>query len=209
MQSTKQPMTSSRKKAPNSSADPLHSGNGAVGDPGRTTKSNADSVIPEPVAAASADHTAPRPEPNSNGTQPKPGQNAARQAFEQRIAKEADAIRNDLFPAIMANALGFDHGVEDAAAVKAYLERLVADAADPSDCVERMMLEQIGFAHFRIARLHRAAADAQQCDATKAYSAAASRLLAEFRRLVLALNVYRGKTPKAKVDVELKVAKTA
>jgi len=62
-------------------------------------------------------------------------------------------------------------------------------------------------AHYRIGVLHYRSADAETIDAGKIFSSAASRLLGEFRRLALALNTYRGKTPKTETDGELKVAK--
>jgi hypothetical protein len=72
-----------------------------------------------------------------------------------------------------------------------YLQTLLAEAGNPSDPIERMLIEQIALAHHNIGRLYSRAANTQHLDQSKAYYAAAVRLLAEFRRSVLAWKKYR------------------
>lgn len=73
----------------------------------------------------------------------------------------------------------------------AYLESLLRDAGATQDPVEQMLIEQIVFAHHAIGMLHKRAASAPELDQIEVYHAAAARLLAEFRRSVLALKKYR------------------
>lgn len=54
-----------------------------------------------------------------------------------------------------------------------------------------MLVEQIALAHHNIGRLHVQAARAETIQQANAYNSAAARLLAEFRRSVLALKSYR------------------
>ena len=77
----------------------------------------------------------------------------------------------------------------------AYLDQLVEEAGQPTDPIERMLIEQIAMAHHNIGRLYVRAASAETLDQVNVYNAAAARLLAEFRRAVLALKTYREPTP--------------
>ncbi len=64
-------------------------------------------------------------------------------------------------------------------------------------------------AHFRIAQVHVGAGAAKSAEAAKLYNAAAARLLGEFRRTALALQVLRGRSPGAEPRERLKVYKGA
>lgn len=93
-------------------------------------------------------------------------------------------------------SLCFDRivGMENVASPKAarrYVEQLLAEAKRTDDPIESMMIQQLIMAHHRIANLHVSAATAKKVDACETYSAMAQRLLAEFRRLALALREYR------------------
>jgi len=156
--------------------------------------------------AAPGSGAAPSPDPRSNGAASAPTLDATKQLHEQRIAEQAEKLRKSLFPVLTAEALGYTEIFEPAAYQK-FLERVVEDCGSPVDPIERMMIEQAALAHYRIATLHCRAAGTNEIDAAKVFSSAASRLLGEFRRLALALNTYRSKTPKTETDGELKVAK--
>jgi hypothetical protein len=72
-----------------------------------------------------------------------------------------------------------------------YMEQLLVDCGDTADPIERMLIEQIALAHHNIGRLHVQAARAESIQQANAYNSAAARLLAEFRRAILALKAYR------------------
>jgi len=147
----------------------------------------------------------PRPgEPHPS----QPGLNPDKHAAAQKVAQQAEVLRRTVFPALMADALGYAK-LFDSAAYKVYLERLVADAGNPTDPVEIMLLEQLALAHFRIGQLHVTASRAQGTEATKILSGATSRMLGEFRRTALALRAYRSRIPEGKSGSPLKLFKTA
>lgn len=159
-----------------------------------------------PASTGPGSGTVASPDPGSNGAVPTSSLDATKIIHDQRIAEQAAKLRKSLFPVLTAAALGYKEAFEPAAYEK-FLERVVEDCGSPSDPIERMLIEQITLAHYRIGVLHYRSADAETIDAGKIFSSAASRLLGEFRRLALALNTYRGKTPKTETDGELKVAK--
>lgn len=72
-----------------------------------------------------------------------------------------------------------------------YLRDLLTDAGQPSDPIERIMIEQLAMAHHKIGRLNRQSIEAKTIELSKAYDATAISLLTELRRLALALKEYR------------------
>ena len=74
---------------------------------------------------------------------------------------------------------------------QSYFEELLKECGQPTDPIERMMIEQVALAHHNVGRLLARAGHANALDETIAYNAAASRLAAEFRKTVLALREYR------------------
>lgn len=72
-----------------------------------------------------------------------------------------------------------------------YLSRLLAASGNPADPIERMMCEQLAFAHCRIGQLHANAACATSAQLEVAYTLAAAKLMAESRKTSLALKEYR------------------
>jgi hypothetical protein len=72
-----------------------------------------------------------------------------------------------------------------------YLAGYLRDAGDPGDPVERMLLEQLAWAHHVLGRLHVQAASRDNIEEVTALHAAAARLMGEFRRSALALKSYR------------------
>jgi hypothetical protein len=112
-----------------------------------------------------------------------------RHAVAQRAARQAEGIRTAVLPSCLASTLALSHF--DGQGYRTYLEDFVRDAGNPTDPIERVLLEQLGFAHLRVAQLHANAAQAGQVEAARVYTSAAARLLAELRRLALAVKGYR------------------
>jgi hypothetical protein len=79
-------------------------------------------------------------------------------------------------------------------AFREYMEKVLKDAGETSDPVEKMILEQITLAHHNIGRLFIRSAQDESPAQAKIYQDAATRLLGEFRQLVLALKKYRETT---------------
>jgi hypothetical protein len=146
--------------------------------------------------------------PGATTDRPAPALDEARHAAAQRAAYQADVMRETLFAALMAEALGYDNLFESKA-YKVFLQRLVDDAGAPSDPVAIMLLQQLATAHYRIAQLQVCAAKAKGLEATKIYNAAACRLLGEFRRTALGLRAYRIGGPEGKSQQRLKILKAA
>lgn len=137
-----------------------------------------------------------------------PGLDDARHAASQRAAYQADVLRHLVFPSFMAESLGLEDSIESRAYV-VYLRRLLQEAGNPTDPIERMMLEQLALAHLRIGQLHANAGKSKSTEACKIYTSGASRLLGEFRRTALALRVYQAHAPKLKSEAKLKILKIA
>ena len=115
-------------------------------------------------------------------------------------------LRDGFVPTCMATALSLN-GQFDATAFRSYLDRFLADAGGLHDPVERVLVEQMAFAHLRLADLHAQAATAKSVEATKGLTSAAARLLGKIRRVALALQIYRHETP-ATERANLRLAKT-
>jgi hypothetical protein len=104
--------------------------------------------------------------------------------------KQAVAIERTMMPSMVASALGMD-AYFNVAGYRAFLDKVRADAGNPTDPVEVMMLEQLVLAHFRSAQLQAQAGMADGLEEAKLYNAAAARLLSEFRLTALSLAAYR------------------
>jgi hypothetical protein len=76
-------------------------------------------------------------------------------------------------------------------AVQTFRDALLTDSGAPKDPVEVMLIEQIASAHLNIGSLQLKAANANSIEVAKAFGTLATGLLAEFRRLCLALQSYR------------------
>jgi hypothetical protein len=87
----------------------------------------------------------------------------------------------------------------DVPVFEVYLAGYLRDAGDPRDPVERMLLEQLAWAHHVLGRLHVQAGSRDNAEEATAFHAAAARLMGEFRRSALALKSYRqpAATPSA------------
>jgi hypothetical protein len=117
-------------------------------------------------------------------------------------------MRETLFPAMMADALGYE-GTYESAAYKIYLERFLEDAGKPADPVERMMLQQLALAHLRLGQLHADAGHSKSLEAAKVYNSVTARLWGEFRRTALALRAYRERVPDGRREAKLNLFKMA
>lgn len=155
----------------------------------------------------------PAPEPAANGPKapqsewglpPPAGLDAQKHAKAQRAAAKGESIRDGFVAAHMATALAMG-GQYDPADFQAYLESMKADLGDTADPIQAILIEQLAFAHLRLARLHVDATSAKSMEAHKILNAACSRLMGEIRRTALTLDVLRGKAPSTS---RLKLAQT-
>ena len=108
----------------------------------------------------------------------------------EKVGHQADLIRDAAFAALMASSVPIGKEVA-ASGFKVYLDRLREESGNPNDPIERMMIEQIAMAHFRIGQLHARAESAKTAEESKIFLGAAARLTSEFRRLALAVKQYR------------------
>jgi hypothetical protein len=118
------------------------------------------------------------------------GLDEARHAKAQHAAHGAEVLRQGVFPTMMASALNLDRFF-DSNADRIYLASVMRDLGDPKDPIERMLIEQLCMAHFRVAQLHGAAGQANGLEATKLLNTIAARMLGELRRTALSLKAYR------------------
>jgi hypothetical protein len=161
-------------------------------------------------AAAQNDRTRPRQsrEGNSATREGCPPGDQRKPTAAERAARQAEALRQAIIPACMAAALGLDRQVGPLG-YRAYLDQLLKDAGDPTDPVERMLLEQLALAHFRNAQLHADAGQARGVEAAKIYNSLAARMLGELRRTALALRLYQARLPEGQDQKKLKIYKMA
>ena len=76
-------------------------------------------------------------------------------------------------------------------AIKEAMEQIQAACGNPTDPVERMMVENLTLANHSIGRLMVKAATANNLEQAAMYQSSATKLLAEFRRLALSIKKYR------------------
>ena len=139
---------------------------------------------------------------------PQPGLDDERHRKSQESARHAEILRDGIFPALMASALKLEKFV-NTPAFKVFLDRLHEDAGRPTNPIARMMIEQLALAHYRIAQLQVQAAHAEGLEAAKIYNSMASRLLGEFRRSALALDLMTSWSSEPKSKAKLRVLKMA
>jgi hypothetical protein len=70
---------------------------------------------------------------------------------------------------------------------------MLEEAGNPTDPIERMLIEQLALAHFSIGQLRIRSCTTDMPKMSLAFSDSATRLLGEFRRCSLALEEYRSK----------------
>jgi len=107
------------------------------------------------------------------------------------LNQQAAVLQNAFFPNSMIGALALPEEKVAVTAVRIFLARFRRDAGEPADSVERLLLDQLAFAHLRVGQLHALAEEAPQLDFKKLYLHNAARLLAEIDKTVLTLIAYR------------------
>ncbi len=106
------------------------------------------------------------------------------------LNRQAAVLANALFPTQMLHALRLDDSVS-VTAVRLFLATFRRDAGEDQDAVEKLLLDQLALAHFKVGQLHAAAENAGSIDFKGMYLAAATRLLREISRTVETLVNYR------------------
>jgi hypothetical protein len=190
--------STAKKHSPDKAAAPRPGS--SQSDPQKETaaKTDASSATPSPGATKEA----------KSSPEGAAGLDAAQHAAAQRAAHQADGLRTCVIPALMASAFPALSQFS-AAGFKVHLERTLADLGNPTDPVERMMIEQLVLAHFRIAQLHVDAGYCKHAEGMKLYTTATARLLGEFRRTALALRAYGTTTPENRSEKSVKLFKAA
>jgi len=129
---------------------------------------------------------------------------------DEPTAEELAAVRNkkaNCLDRIMAGAyleatLGEASTTDPDAIVYVHLsEKILKEAGDPVDPIERMAVEMTALAYHKTGQLMAKAARAEHLHAIEIYNAAAAKMMGEFRRQLLALKEYRATagSPKLKV----------
>lgn len=90
---------------------------------------------------------------------------------------------------------------QDIREFKVYLEKLIKDAK-ATDVIERMLVEELAWAHHNVGRLLVRASLATDADEQKLLNAGAVRLMGEFRRCALAVPGYQAAKLRAKMTVK-------
>ena len=143
-------------------------------------------------ATEPSDLSTPTPPPRRRLSDPPPDLADAdreRLAIAQQQAENIEELTAATFlQGVCSKSFG---DVFEPAAYQSFRDKFVRDAGDPTDPVEQMLLEQLMLAHHHIGRLHQKAAEARTPEAAKVFYGALTRLQGEFRRLALALRLYR------------------
>jgi hypothetical protein len=149
-------------------------------------------TVPDADDGPNDDVAAPTPSAAAKAADPVAGQPPAAPMGLPSVPEQwAAHLRNSIPALFMFASLKKPFGEIDEKAYRIYRDRLLADCGSPTDPIEAMVLEQLALAHFNLGLLHCKAANAGHVAATAAYSAAASRLMAEFRCSSLGLQAYR------------------
>ncbi len=142
---------------------------------------------PVPTSAASDASSQGKPVPVA----PAGGRPAGR-LFDTQQELDAQVVRTLLLPSALSAIIGCK--TVGKAGVKLAFDDFIEQAGAPTDPVEVCLLEQLFLVHNRLAMLQAQAAEAKTLEEAKVYNSAAARLLAEFRRLALAIRQYRQPT---------------
>lgn len=210
----------SAKSLRQTAAPPIRTPSRSVPSPPRPTTTAASTSSAERIATSTGTTTGPQPQacptrssalntPGDNkATQTEPGNKSADssttqnpQAQRQPTAAERTAHRAKLlksvFAAQMSTAIHLD-GSFDQAAFRAYMDQLLIDAGNPTDPVERILIEQIAMAHLRVGDLSVLAAGSRGNESTKILTGATARLIGEVRKTALAISAYRARGRRSK-----------
>jgi len=110
--------------------------------------------------------------------------------FATKVERDAAVVKEYLLPFYLSAIIGKPELLCDEGVKKAF-DDAVASAGAPTDPIEKMMVEQIIFCHYRLAALQMQAAGAKTLEGVKIYNAATTRLMSEFRKFALAVRDYR------------------
>lgn len=104
----------------------------------------------------------------------------------------AKLVREGFGPTIAAALSGGISEVVGVGGFQKFREAILKDLGDPQDPMERMVIDQLCWLHFRAGQILVASADSKlPADQAAVLTAAATRVIAEFRKSVLALREYR------------------
>jgi hypothetical protein len=121
-----------------------------------------------------------------------PVQTTAHEIDRDRISDHyAAQLRETACAAFLYSSMAGVFQQVDTNAFKTFRDRLLADAGNPSDPIEVMIVEQVALAHMNVGRLQFKSATSDSLEASKVYGDLATRLMGEFRRSCLALQAYR------------------
>jgi hypothetical protein len=124
------------------------------------------------------------------------------QSSQARIAQGAANLKDETGGCYLYGTLAPLFGTQvNNLAYRAYLKQLFQEVGNPSDPLERMIVEQLALAHHCIGRLHVKSASSKTVQEATAYLGAAARLMTEYRRSALALKTYRAPAPAAHLTV--------
>jgi hypothetical protein len=137
---------------------------------------------------------------------PKPGQQQADEPSTDQdplievpvaevIKAQAATLQDDAASICLAGCLGALVGTKYfPESYATYRDNMLQQCGNPTDPLVKMQIEQLALAHHNVGLLHLRAAASKHPQAAAAFSAAAARLLGEFRRGILALEEYRTRT---------------
>ena len=116
----------------------------------------------------------------------------ARITEQERLATLADNVKQWVPATYLYGSLSLVHGkMLPAEAFIAYLEKFLEEAGGPTDPIERLLLEQLAFAHHNTGRLYIDAAAATTIEEARVLNGAVVKLVAEIRHTALAVKAYR------------------
>jgi hypothetical protein len=117
---------------------------------------------------------------------------------------QAAVVENVYYPSMTLASLGLDENTS-IIGMRLVLARFKEAAGNPSDPVERLLLDQLATAHFKIPALFARSEEATSIDFKALYLSAATKLLSTLGQLVTVLSTYRtsrsaggGRAPRAR-----------
>jgi hypothetical protein len=99
-------------------------------------------------------------------------------------------VHDDLIAQLMGLAIS-PPGKVNFEVVAAYRDQFLADAGAPTDPLERVMIEQVATCHAMLMYTHSYHTMCDRVDHREIYSNAGANMMAELRRMVLAIKDYR------------------
>ncbi len=157
---------------------------------GRKTKqpTSVQSNLASPETTEGADSHAGAPTSSANPEVAGPSEGNRRRTPEQQV----DIARRFILPIALTGAIFTDNCIQ-VTAYRQFLDGLLEEAGSPTDPVEIMLLEQLAVCHMCAPYLLSRAGLATELKTISVYNAAATRVMAEFRKIALRLKEYRQK----------------